>query len=452
MFTRIEKDDLKMLSKLAVPLIVQNVACMSIGLIDEMFIGRISADAYGAIGIAVSLMNLMAGIFGCLAVAFNIVGSRKQGENNREEFREIFMSSLLMDVAIGVIYGILTVVLCRFVFTHVYGLSGEALEAAAAYSYITCPYMLFQLVIFSCNSYFKIMKNTGRLMFFSTGAAVLNTLLDYILIFGKFGFPRLGAVGAATATIVSVFVNMAVVVWAARKDVVYLFRKNGRYLEKAKELIKTNLPIAGEELLEGSIFVVAINAIISNMGINEIGAYLLVKNVLDIVLLAMYMYGSAELTLVSEKIGQHLYDRIKKMAAAGTVISFAIYAVLSVLVVIFRKQVPLLISDDMRLVSLAGRIIIPMVIMNLFNPVQTIYKYVLQACSDGKYVLYATALVNATAFAVIVFIYMLGGKMWSVFIGLFVNYSLAAFVYSLRLKKVVRRLFSCHKGNYIAGQ
>lgn len=419
------------------PLLVQNVACMSVGLIDAMFVGRISADAYGAIGIAVSLMNLMAGIFGCLAVAFNIVGSRKLGESNREEFREIFMSSLLLDVAIGVIYGILTVALCRPVFTHIYGLTGEALSTAVVYSYITCPYMLFQLVIFSCSSYFKIMKNTGRLMLFSTGPAVLNVLLDYIFIFGKFGFPRLGAVGAAMATIISVFAGMAVVVWAAGKDIVYLFRKNSRYLERAKELIKVNLPIAGEELLEGSVFVVVIQAIISHIGIDEIGAYLLVKNVLDIALLAMYMYGSAELTLVSEKIGQKLYERIQKMAIAGTVISFAIYVVLSALTVIFRRQAPLLISDDMRLVSLAGRIIIPMVIMNLCNPFQTIYKYVLQACGDGKYVLYATALVNAAALGVIVLLYLLGGKMWSVFIGLFVNYSLAAFIYFRRLKNVV---------------
>lgn len=437
MFARIDKDDYKMLSRLAMPLLVQNVACMSVGLIDAMFVGRISADAYGAIGIAVSLMNLMAGIFGCLAVAFNIVGSRKLGESNREEFREIFMSSLLLDVAIGVIYGILTVALCRPVFTHIYELTGEALSTAVVYSYITCPYMLFQLVIFSCSSYFKIMKNTGRLMLFSTGPAVLNVLLDYIFIFGKFGFPRLGAVGAAMATIISVFAGTAVVVWAAGKDIVYLFRKNSRYLERAKELIKVNLPIAGEELLEGSVFVVVIQAVISHIGIDEIGAYLLVKNVLDIALLAMYMYGSAELTLVSEKIGQKLYERIQKMAIAGTVISFAIYAVLSALTVIFRRQVPLLISDDMRLVSLAGRIIIPMVIMNLCNPFQTIYKYVLQACDDGKYVLYATALVNAAALGVIVLLYLLGGKMWSVFIGLFVNYSLAAFIYFRRLKNVV---------------
>ena len=426
-----------MLNKLAVPLIVQNIACMSIGLIDQMFIGRISADIYGAIGVTISLMNFMAGIFGYFAVAFHIIGSKKQGEENKEEFREVFISSLLIDFVIGVIYGILTILLCKFIFKNFYGLSGEALNAAVTYSYITCPYMLFQLVIFSCSSYYKIKKNTSKLMFISTGASILNTILDYIFIFGKFGFPKLGTVGAATATMISVFINMLILLLAARKDIVYFFNKD--YLQRIKELIKTSLPLAGEELLEGSIFVLMINAIISNIGINEIGAYLLAKNVLEIILISMYMYGSAELTLVGEKIGQHLYGEIKKIAFSGVLISFSIYVVLSIFVIIFKNDVPKMISNDKNLIGLASQIMIPMVIMNLFNPIQTIYKYVLQACSDGKYVLYITALINVIAFIIIMILYMIGWKLWSVFIGFFVNYVLAMFVYLFRLKKVVSK-------------
>lgn len=437
MFISINKDNFKLLNKLAVPLIIQNIACMSIGLIDQMFIGRISADIYGAIGITISLMNFMAGIFGYFAVAFHIIGSKKQGEENKEEFREVFISSLLIDFVIGVIYGILTILLCKFIFKNFYGLSGEALNAAVTYSYITCPYMLFQLVIFSCSSYFKIKKNTSKLMFISTGASILNTILDYIFIFGKFGFPKLGTVGAATATMISVFINMLILLLAARKDIVYFFNKD--YLQRIKELIKTSLPLAGEELLEGSIFVLMINAIISNIGINEIGAYLLAKNVLEIILISMYMYGSAELTLVGEKIGQHLYGEIKKIAFSGVLISFSIYVVLSIFVIIFKNDVPKMISNDKNLIGLASQIMIPMVIMNLFNPIQTIYKYVLQACSDGKYVLYITALINVIAFIIIMILYMIGWKLWSVFIGFFVNYVLAMFVYLFRLKKVVSK-------------
>lgn len=157
------------------------------------------------------------------------------------------------------------------------------------------------------------------------------------------------------------------------------------------------------------------------------------------ILISMYMYGSAELTLVGEKIGQHLYKEIKKIAFAGVLLSCSIYVVLSIFVIIFKEDVPKIISNDKNLISLASQIMVPMVIMNLFNPIQTVYKYVLQACSDGKYVLYITAFINMIAFIIIMVLYILGWKLWSVFIGLFVNYVLAMFVYLFRLKKVISK-------------
>ena len=61
-------------------MIIQNIAGMLIGLVDEMFVGRISTKAYGGIGITVSLMNMLAGIFGMLAIAFNIEGAKAKGK------------------------------------------------------------------------------------------------------------------------------------------------------------------------------------------------------------------------------------------------------------------------------------------------------------------------------------------------------------------------------------
>lgn len=109
----------------------------------------------------------------------------------------------------------------------------------------------------------------------------------------------------------------------------------------------------------------------------------------------MYMYGAAELTLVSEKIGQNKYCDIKGLTIVGILISIMIYAALSMIMIIFRNKVPALISDEKALIEGAAKLILPMVLMNLFNPIQTILKYVLLACGKAKSVLYITALINA---------------------------------------------------------
>lgn len=435
MFDCVKSRHVKELNKFAFPLIIQNITGMLIGLADEMFIGRISAEAYGAIGIMVALMNLLAGIFGNVAVTFNIEGAKKRGENDTEGFDLYFISSIFIDIIIGIIYILAITFFSNQILGNLYGLSGDALHFAKTYAFITCPYMLLQLLIFTFNSYFKIEKKTKRLMWISIASTLINVFLDYLLVFGKFGLPRLETAGAALATIISVLLNAVALGIIIKKE-----RKvHGNFLKNCFSpsiyLVKESMPLIGEELLEGSIFVIIINAIISNIGILEISSYLLIKYFMDIIMIAMYMYGTAELTLVSEKIGQNKYCDIKGLTIVGILISIVIYVVLSMIIIIFRDKVPMLISNETALIEGAAKLIFPMVLMNLFNPIQTILKYVLLACGKAKSVLYITALINAVVLLYITMTYFIGSKLYFVFIGLFINYFALSLIYAVYLRK-----------------
>ncbi|MCX4298458.1 MAG: MATE family efflux transporter [Lachnospiraceae bacterium] len=435
MFDCVKSRHVKELNKFAFPLIIQNITGMLIGLVDEMFIGRISAEAYGAIGIMVALMNLLAGIFGNVAVTFNIEGAKKRGENDTEGFDLYFISSIFIDIIIGIIYILAITFFSNQILGNLYGLSGDALHFAKTYAFITCPYMLLQLLIFTFNSYFKIEKKTKRLMWISIASTLINVFLDYLLVFGKFGLPRLETAGAALATIISVLLNAVALGIIIKKE-----RKvHGNFLKNCFSpsiyLVKESMPLIGEELLEGSIFVIIINAIISNIGILEISSYLLIKYFMDIIMIAMYMYGTAELTLVSEKIGQNKYCDIKGLTIVGILISIVIYVVLSMIIIIFRDKVPMLISNETALIEGAAKLIFPMVLMNLFNLIQTILKYVLLACGKAKSVLYITALINAVVLLYITMTYFIGSKLYFVFIGLFINYFALSLIYAVYLRK-----------------
>ena len=435
MFDCVKSRHVKELNKFAFPLIIQNITGMLIGLVDEMFIGRISAEAYGAIGIMVALMNLLAGIFGNVAVTFNIEGAKKRGENDTEGFDLYFISSIFIDIIIGIIYILAITFFSNQILGNLHGLSGDALHFAKTYAFITCPYMLLQLLIFTFNSYFKIEKKTKRLMWISIASTLINVFLDYLLVFGKFGLPRLETAGAALATIISVLLNAVALGIIIKKE-----RKvHGNFLKNCFSpsiyLVKESMPLIGEELLEGSIFVIIINAIISNIGILEISSYLLIKYFMDIIMIAMYMYGTAELTLVSEKIGQNKYCDIKGLTIVGILISIVIYVVLSMIIIIFRDKVPMLISNETALIEGAAKLIFPMVLMNLFNPIQTILKYVLLACGKAKSVLYIIALINAVVLLYITMTYFIGSKLYFVFIGLFINYFALSLIYAVYLRK-----------------
>lgn len=432
---RLNKTSTQELNKIAIPLIIQNISSFLIGFVDEMFIGRISTEAYGAIGVATSLTFFIAGVFSYAAVAFNIIGSRKIGEKNTDDFRKSLMASLIIDVFIGLIYAITIILIGKHLFRIVYGFSGEALTAALTYIYITSPYMLFQMIIFTFHSYFKIKKKTKYIMWGAIGATVLNTVLDYVLIFGKCGLEPMGVAGAATASMISVLINMLIYIWIGRKDIRFLWKDKSIYIKEMTTLIKTSLPLAGEELLEGSVFVVVINALIAQIGIIEIGAYLLIKKIIDMIMIPMFMYGSAVLTLVSENTGQKDQDRIMKTTETGVVISILLFLVGGLIVIFFRKQVPRLISEDDVLISFASTIMFPMVLMNFFNPIQTIYKYALQAYGDGNFVLYAAAFVHLIILGFILIMYWMNPTVVVIFVGLFLSYLFNYLIYRGRLRK-----------------
>lgn len=228
---------------------------------------------------------------------------------------------------VGLLYAITILLIGKQLFKIAYRFSGEALAAAVTYTNITCLYMLFQMIIFTFNSYFKIKKKTKYIMWGAIGAAVLNTVLDYVLIFGKCGFEPMGTAGAAIASITSVLINMLIYIWAGRKDIRFLWKEKSIYVKETITLIRTSLPLAGEELLEGSVFVVVINALIAQIGIIEIGAYLLIKKVLDMIMIPMFMYGSAVLTLVSENTGRKNQEKMVQITQTGTAISISLFIV-----------------------------------------------------------------------------------------------------------------------------
>ena len=158
MFYINKKEYIKELNRIAVPLIIQNISCMLIGLIDEAFLGHISVEAYSAVGIVTTIMNFIAGVFGYFSVAFNISGAKIYGEKKNNDFSLMFTSLLIIDIFVGALYGMFSILICEYVYIRFYSLTGIALKSAVDYTIVASPYMVIQMLIFSMNAYYKIIN------------------------------------------------------------------------------------------------------------------------------------------------------------------------------------------------------------------------------------------------------------------------------------------------------
>lgn len=415
----------KEINAIAFPLIMQSITGLVIGLVDQAMIGRISIFAFGAVGTISSLLYTIAGILGYVSVAFNIRSSKALGESNKDKFYLEFVSSLILNTFIGLLFLLAMIIFKREILTILFKFAGETLEESLKYMKALQFYLLIQLLLFNFSAYFKIKRNTKWIFYGSTTSSILNTFLNYIFIFGKFGLPKMGVYGAGIASILSLSVNLLIYILVARNDIKLAFKKAKTNISHIKNIVIESAPLMGQELLESSLFVVALNALLSRIGILELSGYLLTVRIVSISLMPVYMYGTASLTLIGEKLGEKNYEYLNDMPKIVLSLSMSFYIILGLIFIVFRNYVPRILTNDTHLIKYASELLIPLIIINSMNVCYQIFKYCMQAASMSKFVLYVTAKINFISFIIMIgLFYILEYKMLAVYIGLALNYML----------------------------
>ncbi len=444
-----QKSMIQSLNALAIPLIVQSISSIIIGTTDQAMIGRISVSAFGAVGSVYQLIYMLVGIMGCTVIIFNINGSKALGRKDKESFQEELISSLLLSFILGGILLIGIMVFHRNLLTGIFGFQGGILSDAEAYLGIVKWSIVIQMLVFSLSTYFKVIQKTKYILWVSLAASLMNLLLDYVLIFGKLGFEPMGVRGAGYATVASLLMNLLVYIAMAAGDIQFKFDRMTVYLSRIKLNFQASLPIMGLEVLESNVFMMVITAIVSRQGEVALASYLLIVQVVSILHMPMFMYASAALTLVSEKMeaNRQLVKSIPRLAV-GCALCF--YGGLAIFIFGFRESIFALINPALDVVSLASSLFLVYMVANIMRIPSTVYSYALQAIGLSKFVLYRSALINAMTLAMVFLsAYLSKGEVYVFLImcaaAMLVNYGLIALVGRNRYLEATKRLaLECH--------
>ncbi len=213
----------RMVFGIAVPIIVQSAITNFVSLLDNIMVGRIGTEQMSGVAVANQLFfvfNLC--IFGAMAGA-GIFGAQFYGSGNMEGVRNAFRFKLWIGViifaaALGVFLSNGEALMSLFLND-----TGDGSEAARTLAYGK-EYMLVMILglfpFVLSQSYGSTLRESGETnvpMIAGVAAVLVNLVFNYILIFGKFGLPAMGVVGAAIATVLSRYVEAAIMmVWAHR--------------------------------------------------------------------------------------------------------------------------------------------------------------------------------------------------------------------------------------------
>lgn len=191
----------RLLITMGLPMMISMMVQALYNIVDSIFVSRICEDALTAVSMAFPIQNLMIGLGSGIGVGANALVSRALGEKKKGEPCKVALHGIIL-AEIGFVLFFVLGLFIPEIFYKAQGASPEILAYGNEYLSIV---MLFSFGIFTQLIFERLLQSTGKtfLAMITQGTgAILNIILDPILIFGLCGMPKLGIAGAAIATVI----------------------------------------------------------------------------------------------------------------------------------------------------------------------------------------------------------------------------------------------------------
>ncbi len=393
------------INQFAFPLIASHFLDLIIAQIALGIAGRSSVESLSGISTIQNLLFALGGIFGAFSYAFTIKSSKVKSGKNNKKFLEYLLSSLMITGIIGVLFIILTIFGGRILLTLIYGFKGELLKKSTIYLLFMSPYILLILLSFNLTNLVKIEKKTGWIMKASFVASILEVILNLLLVNGNWGFPKLGIVGAAVSSIISLLVMVFIYFLLTKKIIFASLKSKPKAL---KELFSFGLPLAGQEILEGVLFIIIFEGVLSRLGVTTLAIYAVCAQVIAISKMPVYMYGNAVSVFSSEGLGEKNPRKVNQTYAFSLKSSYWWYFGISLVALILMKPITSFFSTSHVVQEESGLYFLIVAVCFLGTPLYEISKYQLQAREEEQFVLKMTFVLNLLSIGLILLLQQLG--------------------------------------------
>lgn len=383
------KEQYKLNLKLAGPVILSQAGVMLVMLVDSAMVGRLGAVPLAGVSFGSTVFFFLF-IF-CMGISMGltpVVGELYTTGNHRSSAKYL-QNSLLLYLLAGVAA---TAIQLAFVpFMHMMGQPAEVVEAAIPYykylAWSMIPFMLYAVF----KQFLEGVGNTKVTMYVVIISNVINIFLNWLLIYGKWGFPEMGAAGAGLATLISRM--LAPVMMGA-----YFLREKSlrRYLrffdrrfewKRIVTLLKVGFPIGSQMLLEGSAFIVA-TLMMGWIGTLELAGNKIAMDIATLAFLMVTGVSTATTIRVSHELGRGNMKDLRMAANASWHIGLAWNTFTAVAIVLLRNHIPQLFTNDPEVVRMASHLLLFVAAFQFSDGLQAITIGILRGLQDVVSIMY----------------------------------------------------------------
>lgn len=360
---------------IGLPILLGQLGVIITGFVDTMMVGRYTTDSLASASFVNSLFNLMNIV--CLGFSYGltpIVGAYySKGEHSR--IGTAVKTALTLNVIFGLFCGGIMLVL--YFFLDEMGQPEHLLPLMKPYYLVILLSMFPVVVVNALRQFTDGITDTKLAMFILISGNVLNVFGNWLLIYGKFGFPEWGLFGAGVSTLIAriyMLVVYVVCLLFMSKYRVYVqgFKDGCITLRDLKYIGKLSLPVSLQMGMETAIFTVAA-VFVGWLGSDYLAAYQVILVMGTLGFMVYYSFGASMSIMIANYSGVGDKTQVRRCAQAGYHIILASALLASVLLLLCGRNAIGLFTTDENVIAIALMLIFPWMIYQFGDATQVAY-------------------------------------------------------------------------------
>lgn len=378
------------LATLAAPIIFSNLSQTLLGVVDTIFMGRVGTSALAAVGLGGMIfltfeLILRGTVWGTLVFVSRAYGAGDKAEAGRH-LKGFVALALVISPAVLLLPAVFRLVLA------VIRPAPEVARQALLYMNVRLLEIPLWLIYTALAGFCTGIGRTRLPMAFAWISIPVNIVANWILIFGKFGAPRLGVAGAAWGTDLAVAVQVAVaaaVIWRKFRDEYRLPGWRWPALVEMVRMARVGLPIGLQDFLEVGAFSV-FYGLLARLGTAELAASQIANQITAVAFMPGFALGAATGSLVGRHLGAGQPATAEACGYRGAGLGVGLMGLMGLGFLLFPRALAGVFTRDPAVLGLAEPLLRVMALYQVFDALNIVFRGALNGAGDTRFTLFIT--------------------------------------------------------------
>lgn len=359
------------------PATIENVLQMLVGIVATGMVGKIGAEAVAAVGLSTRITQIIWCLFAAIGTGATVLIARSFGANDREAARRTAEQAMVLAVGLVTVLTVAIWASANSLIVLLFNPDAQLLASANLFLRVAVWGMPFMAVMQVVGAIMRGAGNTKTPMQVAFYVNIINVIANYVLIYGIFGSPALGMIGAAIAMLISQFVGACLAIYAITRPSQVISLKIKRKIQtdtqEMRRILVIGIPAAFESLFWQFSSIIMMGLIVT-FGTNALAAHQLGMNAESLSYMPSAGFGIAATAFVGQSLGAGRLDLANRYVREINKWGIVLTVFTSALLLFLPTQIMSLLTNDLEVIELGaiylrlmGVVQVPQLLSGIFN-------------------------------------------------------------------------------------